>query len=54
MIFDGPEYLDPLENQFPADINAVSGKISRLLQLHYSNIIILFDEIYQILLFLII
>ena len=53
MIFDGPEYLDPFENQFPADINAVQVKLIDL-QLYYSNIIILSDEIDQILLFLII
>ena len=33
MIFDEPEYLDPLKNQFPADINAVSRKISRFTQI---------------------
>ena len=41
MIFDEPEYFDPLENQFPADINAVSGKISRfaITSLKYYHII---------------
>ena len=54
MIFNEPEYLDPLlKINFQLTSTQFQVKLVDL-QLHYSNIIILSDEIYQILFFLII